>query len=130
LALRIEAGENLAQSQPQSFFAAFELRGSAQMGELVLLSPLGTILATLTWTPQSANLRNGGEARAFENLDAMLKSAAGTEFPVASLFAWLAGDNQPAPGWLADLSQLDNGKLTATRSSPQPAAELRIVLEP
>jgi len=34
-----------------------------------------------------------------------------------------------AAGWSADLSQLESGRLTARRTQPLPAAELRLILE-
>ena len=114
----------------ESFFAAFELTGSASIGVLAIFSPLGNTLATLTWSPQTAALRANGETRSFETRDAMLKSATGAEIPVASLFAWLAGEPRATPGWLADLSQISSGKLVARRTEPLPTVELRIVLDP
>lgn len=114
----------------QSFFAAFELMGNAESGQLAIFSPLGSTLATLSWAAQTATLLANGETRQFETLDAMLKSATGAEIPVGSLFAWLAGEPRDTAGWLVDLSQLANGKLSAKRSAPQPTVDLRIVLEP
>lgn len=127
--LKIEADGNLAHNQPQSFFAAFELMGSASTGELAIFSPMGSTLATLTWSPQTTTLRANGETRPFETLDAMLKSATGAEIPVVSLFAWLAGEPRVTPGWLADLSQISSGKLVARRTEPVPTVELRIALD-
>jgi outer membrane lipoprotein LolB len=114
---------------PQAFFSAFELRGNAQQGELILLSPLGTALATLNWSAQRASLQTGSERREFDNLDAMLQSTLGAPLPVDSLFAWLAGEPKDAPGWQADLSQWGQARLTATRLNPLPTAQLRIVLD-
>jgi outer membrane lipoprotein LolB len=116
--------------QPQSFSAGFELTGTAHTGALVLSSPLGNILAALSWTPDSAFMRANGELRRFESLDALLLTATGAAIPIATLFAWLQGDNASAPGWLADLTQLDAGRLVARRTEPAPPVELRLVLEP
>lgn len=123
LALRVES------EPPQSFFAGFELSGHAGQGELRLFSPLGTTLADLRWSPQSATLSNNGETRQFESLDALATQATGTAIPIAALFQWLAGVQTGADGWSADLSQLDDGRLTARRTQPAPAAELRLILE-
>ena len=127
LAVRVDA--DLPQSQSQSFSAGFDLSGNALAGELTLYSPLGTTAATLIWSPQTAILRSNGDIRYFESLDALIKQAVGTEIPVAALFAWLAGENQIAAGWSADLSQQPNGKITARRTEPAPPAELRLVLD-
>ncbi len=129
LALQVGADSGPTQTPAQSFFAAFELTGSASSGVLAIFSPLGSTLATLTWSPQTTTLRADGETRQFETLDAMLKSATGAEIPVASLFAWLAGEPRVTPGWLADLSQTASGKLIARRTEPLPTVELRIVLD-
>ncbi len=123
LALRVES------EPPQSFFAGFELSGNADQGELRLFSPLGTTLADLRWSPQSATLTNNGETRQFESLDALATQATGTAIPIAALFQWLAGTQASAADWLADLTQLDAGRLSARRTQPLPTAELRLILE-
>ncbi|MBU0587655.1 MAG: hypothetical protein KJ852_03720 [Gammaproteobacteria bacterium] len=124
LALRIDS------DNPQSFSAAFELSGNAQSGALVLSSPLGSTLAALSWTPDTAVMRANGELRRFGSLDELLRQATGAALPIAALFAWLGGDQATAPGWLADLTQLGTGRLTARRTTPLPEVELRLVLEP
>ncbi len=125
LALRIDD-----QSEPRSFFANFELSGAADAGELLLSSPLGTTLAQLRWSPQSALLRNNGQTRAFDSLDTLAVEATGTDIPIAALFEWLQGRSVPADGWQADLTQIQTGRLLARREHPTPAAELRLILEP
>ncbi|MBX9871789.1 MAG: outer membrane lipoprotein LolB [Burkholderiaceae bacterium] len=125
LALRVDD-----RSEPRSFFANFELSGAADAGELLLSSPLGTTLAQLRWSPQAALLRNNGQTRAFDSLDALAVEATGTDIPIAALFEWLQGRAAPADGWQADLTQLQGGRLLARREQPAPAAELRLILEP
>jgi len=124
LALRVETPE------PTSYFASFELSGQARAGELLLFSPLGTTLAQLRWSPQAALLRNDGQTRAFDSLDALAAEATGTAIPIAALFQWLQGQPVAADGWQADLSQLGEGRLLARRAQPEPAAELRLILDP
>jgi outer membrane lipoprotein LolB len=117
-------------SQPvQTFSALFELRGAPQAGELTLTTPLGNTLAQLYWSPGEALLKNGGETRRFDSVDALIEAATGTAIPVGALFAWLAGRDERVPGWRPDLSQVGTGRLQATRESPQPRADLRIVFE-
>lgn len=133
LALRVDP-DNSAPSgnsgeQSQSFSASFELTGNAQSGGLLLFSPLGTTVAELTWTAQTAAMRANGETRSFNSLAELLKQATGTEIPVASLFGWLAGNHVSTPGWLADLSQYGVGRVVARRSDPAPAVELRLIFE-
>lgn len=124
MALRIDSNE------PQSFSASFDLVGQAQAGELILYGPLGSTAAHLSWTPDSATLRSNGAVRQFSSLDALATQTTGTNIPIAALFDWLAGLDVVAAGWEADLTQLGNHRLTARRLSPEPVAELRLILEP
>lgn len=124
LALQVES------EAPQSFAASFELKGSADRGELLLFTPLGQTLARLAWSPGQASLRAQGQERAFDSLDALVAHVTGTPLPVAALFDWLAGRERAVPGWQADLSQLqENNRLVARRSMPLPAAVLRVALQ-
>lgn len=123
LALRVES------DPPQSFFAGFELRGNTRNGELSLLSPLGSTLGRLEWSPGDALLRWNGELRRFSSIDALTREATGTELPIASLFRWLAGEQTPGDGWAADLTGLADGKIVARRTAPVPAVEMRLVFE-
>ena len=117
-------------SEPvQTFSALFELRGAPQAGELILTSPIGNTLAQLHWAPGEALLKNGNQTRHFESVDALIEAATGAAIPVGALFGWLAGRDERVPGWRPDLSQVGAGRLQATRESPQPRADLRIVFE-
>ncbi len=123
LALRVD-------SDPvRNLSAAFELSGNASQGELRLFTPLGSTVSSLHWAPGSAQLRSGGETRNFESLDALSMQLTGAAIPVAALFQWLSGVNASGGDWQADLSQLEQGRLTARRAEPAPTAELRLVLE-
>ena len=117
------------EEQPsQSFSAMFELRGNARTGELVLVSPLGNRLAQLEWKDGHAQLTSAQETRSSESLDSLLQEATGSRIPVAALFRWLKGEQSTAPGWSADLSALEDGRLVAHREAPVPKATLRIAL--
>jgi outer membrane lipoprotein LolB len=117
-------------SEPvQTFSALFELRGAPQAGELILTSPIGNTLAQLHWAPGEALLKNGSQTRRFESVDALIEAATGAVIPVGALFGWLAGREERVPGWRPDLSQVGAGRLQATRDTPQPRADLRIVFE-
>lgn len=131
LSVKIDALDTQAPGPPQGqfFSAAFELTGDAHKGELTLLSPLGNVLALLTWTPITATMNANGTARNFDSLDALIHHAAGVAIPVASLFSWLAGHEIPTAGWQADLSEYSSGRLVARRTAPLPNAELRLALE-
>ncbi len=123
LALQVQS------DQSQSFSASFELKGSAQQGELALYSPLGSTVAQLAWEPGNATLRSNGETRRFDSIEALSAQATGTPLPLGTLFDWLAGKPTELPGWQADLSMLAEGRLVARRTAPPPAAVLRIAFE-
>lgn len=115
---------------PQAFSAGFDLSGSPQAGELVLSSPLGNTVATVRWSPGVAELQQAGQVTRRTSLDELSTELGGTALPVAALFAWLRGLPETAGGWSADLSRQTDGRITARRHSPAPAAELRIVFQP
>jgi outer membrane lipoprotein LolB len=129
LALRVQADPASGQAQEQSFSAAFELSGSADRGELLFFTPLGSTAAAIHWLPGRAVLQSKGETREFEDLSQLIQQLLGTDVPVAALFSWLAGREQEANGWQVDLSQKAQGKILARRLSPAPSAELRVLLE-
>ncbi len=114
----------------QSFSAMFELRGTAQAGGLVLLSPFGNRIAQLDWKDGHAQLVSGQDTRTSDSLDTLLQDVTGTRIPVTALFSWLKGIQASATGWQADLTGIADGRLTARRDDPQPTATLRIALTP
>lgn len=115
---------------PQSLSAAFELRGDSAHGSLLLTSPLGTTLAEAQWTPQETVWRTPSETRRFANTAQMsAQLTGGTPLPLAALFDWLQARPTRADGWEAELQDLTQGRLRAQRTQPEPATQLRIVLE-
>ena len=121
---------NVQSEPPQTYSAGFDLRGSAQIGELLLATPLGTTLATLQWAPGRAVLTQGDKTTERTSLDALSTDLGGTALPVAALFAWLEGRAVTVDGWEADLGRHSEGRITARRTHPLPAAELRLIFQP
>jgi outer membrane lipoprotein LolB len=119
----------LQSTPPQNWSTSFELQGSAAQGQMLLLSPLGTTLARLSWTPQQAQLEQGQDKTESPSLQSLSQRLTGTHLPIAALFDWLAGQATTVPGWQVDLSGHPQGRLTARRSTPEPEAVLRIVLD-
>ena len=113
---------------PRAFFSGFELRGKPEQGELVLNSPLGNRLAVLRWSPQEAVLDSGNQVQRFASVDELIKEVTGAAVPLPALFDWLGGKNTALAGWSADLSQQAEGRISASRTTPQPRTDLRIVL--
>jgi outer membrane lipoprotein LolB len=122
LALQVE------EQASQSFSASFELSGSAQQGQFVLLNPLGNTLARIQWNTSHAEITMGQTTRESESLDALLRDVLGTDIPVTALFSWLEGTQVAAVGWQVDLSAISAGRLVAQRHTPTPQTTLRIVL--
>ena len=122
-------GLHLQTDPPQNWSTSFELQGSAGQGQMLLLSPIGTTLARLSWTPQSALLEQGQDKTESRNLQSLSQRLTGTHLPIAALFDWLAGLDTEVPGWHVDMSAHPQGRLTARRHSPEPEAVLRIVLD-
>jgi outer membrane lipoprotein LolB len=112
----------------QALAANFDLQGRPDKGELTLSSPLGTTLARMQWDGASATLSANGEQRHFDSLQELARQATGSDLPVASLFAWLQGRDELAPGWQVDLQDLPNGRIQA-RHIEAVQAELKIILE-
>ena len=123
LALQVEDA-----SQPP-LSGGFELEGNPNRGVLTLLNPLGNVVARIEWAPGTARLQSGDQRRESASLAELLEQLTGSALPIAALFAWLRGEAISSPGWEADLSHLDHGRLSATRYDPLPQAQLRIVLD-
>ncbi len=137
LLLRVDAS---AAQAAQSFTAGFELRGDASSGELRLLSPLGTRVATALWSPQQVRLLGADGAQSFASLDELSQRVLGQSVPLAALPDWLAGrpwagaphDLQTQGfvqlGWQVNTSARAAGQLEARRSAA-PAVLLRVRLD-
>lgn len=120
----------LVQSEPvSSMSAGFLLRGNAEQGELDLYSPIGTTIGALQWSPRSVQLLQGNTPQRFDSLVELTEQTTGAALPIEAIFSWLQGQSIPAQGWQADMSNLQQGILTARRVSPLPEVSLRIKLD-
>ena len=128
LAVRVDGVDGGAA---RSLSAAFELRGSAEAGQLNLATPLGSVLAQARWAPGTVVLATPqGETR-FPDLDALTREVLGESLPVAALFDWLRGrpwagatsrpTRAPAEpgfeqlGWAVNLARFDEAQVAARR---------------
>lgn len=114
---------------PQRVTVSFLLQGSPERGELALYSPLGNTIALARWSPGKAELQQGPTVQQFVDLDTLTEAISGSPLPVVAMFSWLEGQNVSANGWVANLDDLPAGRLQARRESPEPVAEMRIVLD-
>lgn len=122
-------GLQLHSEPPQQWHALFELQGSAQAGEFKLLSPVGNILARLSWDEHEALLERGNEVQTAPTVQDLMQRLTRTAVPVGAMFDWLEGRAMAHAGWVPDLGHLAQGRISAKRVSPEPAALLRIVLD-
>jgi outer membrane lipoprotein LolB len=114
----------------RSFSVGFQLAGNAVAGQLKVLSPLGSVLRQLQWDDSGAWLENGtGNRQRYSNLAELTRLVLGTELPIQALFDWLQGKPSAAQGWEPDLSRHKEGRISATRREPQPAVQLRVILD-
>lgn len=120
----------VSSDPPQSYSATFELGGTPQAGELLLFSPLGSTLASIRWSPAGAQLQQGERITRRADLDSLAAELTGAALPVFALFDWLRGKPSAASGWEADLRRHADGRVSARRLHPAPAAELKLVFEP
>jgi outer membrane lipoprotein LolB len=127
----------------RSVSAAFDLRGSADRGEMQLTSPLGTVMARARWRPGEVVLKSSDGEKSFPDLAALADEVLGEPLPLGALFDWLRGrpwsgaPSRPlAPpsagfeqmGWTVGLERLQDGWIVAQRSAP-PAVTVRAKLE-
>ncbi len=122
-------GLQVHSEPPQQWHALFELQGSVQTGELKLLSPMGHLLALLSWDEREAELERGNERQKAPTVQDLMQRLTRTAVPVQALFDWLEGRAMLHAGWEPDLGHLAQGRISARRVSPEPAALLRIVLD-
>ncbi len=114
---------------PQSVSAQFDLIGSAMAGRMDLSTPLGTTIAQMRWTAQSAEVLSSGETRSYSSLADLTSATLGAELPVDVLFQWLKGEAAPTPGWQVDLADWQQGRIRAQRTEPSPRVDLKILLD-
>ena len=121
--------------------AGFDLRGDARHGELLLSTPLGTVLARARWSPGEVMLKSPDGEKRFANLAALSEEVLGEPVPLEALFDWLHGrpwagaPHRGTPdggfeqlGWSVDLARRSEGWILARRTEP-PAVTVRARLD-
>jgi outer membrane lipoprotein LolB len=139
MAVQVEAYQGAAARNAST---QFELRGTAQRGDLQITSPLGNLLAQARWQPGEVQLVTSDGTQTYASLDAMSQQLLGERLPMAALIDWLGGKPWPeAPsqplaagpgfeqlGWSIDLARFDEGFVVATRAQA-PRTTVRVRLE-
>ncbi|MEN9451071.1 MAG: hypothetical protein RLZZ369_130 [Pseudomonadota bacterium] len=131
-------------AEGQSF--TFYLQSTPKTGQLDLMTPLGTQLAQVNWSPQGTRIESSEGTQQFASLTEMSQQLLGEDVPLQALPHWLQGmpspDLPPArisadhlgfeqAGWTIDAHGLPNGKLQATRAqtSAQRLITIKVRLE-
>lgn len=114
---------------PQQFSASFVLTGSATEGELTLDTPLGTTLAKAHWAPGVAALLQSGNTHTYASMDDLTAALTGEPLPLVALFGWLQGEANTVNGWVPNLSQWPQGRISASRQALAGNTDIRVVLD-
>lgn len=142
---RISAVATAEDGKVQQLHGSFELSIDGDSGQLMLLTPLGSTVAVLAWSEDSAMLkRANGAIEAYPSARDMLERTLGTAVTPAMLRAWLYGNpiegvpvDSIGPGrfsqlgWNVDYERGDAGRVTRlviARDTPRPA-ELRLAID-
>ena len=121
----------VVKNPPEQFSTAFEMSGHAEQGQLHLLSPLGTTLAVVRWTPQGASLQQSNDIQQFASMDELTQSLTGAALPLPQLLIWLDRAGPSVAGWQIKAEVLKNGRrVLAERQQPLPALQLTLLLDP
>lgn len=132
-------------SRGQSVNASFELQGDARRGRLEMSTPMGSLVARVSWKPGTAWVQTPEGERTYDDIDALTQELLGEALPVQALFDWLRGRPWPqAPhraageggfeqlGWQVDLRRFGDQLISAQRLNPRGAealATLRLKLD-
>lgn len=139
------------QSEPaRGMSFGFFFQGHVQRGSLSLMTPLGSQVAQVDWTPESATLRRvgpgGGEDIQRGSIEELAEAALGEALPLQTLVHWMQGRPDPSlphqlktetgtfeqRGWLIDTRERAQGRILATRER-QPGlrdARIQVRLDP
>lgn len=139
------------QSEPaRGMSFGFFFQGQVERGNLSLMTPLGSQVAQVEWTPTSATLRRigpgGGEDIRRGSIEELAEAALGEALPLQTLVHWMQGrpdpslPHHPQPeagtfeqrGWLIDTRERAQGRTLATRQG-QPGlrdARIQVRLDP
>lgn len=134
-----------ADQSAKGLSLGFFFSGNTDVGQLDLMTLMGSQIAQVSWQPGEAWLTNEKGRQRYDNLDELSIAALGENLPLRSLVQWMQGQpdldlpSLPGPqantflqeGWLIDTSELPEKKLHATRSaSPtQRGVQLKIYLD-
>jgi outer membrane lipoprotein LolB len=142
LSIKLQAFQGL---EAKGVSLGFFFNGNDQGGQLDLMTPLGSQVALVRWTPSDAWLQTDKGDRHFDSLGELSEQVLGEPLPLAALMHWVQGrpaPDLPAPtnttaqsfeqsGWRIDTTDIAVGKLNAQRpaSAQQRGITVRIRLD-
>lgn len=122
----------------------FFFQGQLERGSLSLMTPLGSQVAQIEWTPKAATLHRigpaGGEQLRRGGIEELAEAAVGEALPLQTLVHWMQGrpdpdlPHSPQPeagifeqrGWLIDTRERAQGRILATRQGRPGLRDARI----
>lgn len=129
----------------QSVNANFELLGDPRQGRLEMSTPMGSLVARVSWKPGLAWVRTPEGERSYDDINALTEELLGEALPLQALFDWLRGRPWPQAahrqagaqsfeqlGWQVDLRRFPEQLIAAQRLDPrggEPLATLRLKLD-
>ena len=143
MSIKLDAHEG---REPEGLSLAFHLQLQGEAGQLSLMTPLGSQVAQVEWTPSLATLRRigpaGGEDIRRGSIDELAATALGEPLPLQTLIHWMQGRPDPAlphrpqseagtfeqSGWLIDTREHPQGRIVATRQGQPGLRDARILV--
>ncbi len=142
LSIKLDAfNEQAAKGISLGFFFS----GNDELGQLDLMTLMGSQIAQVGWTPKQAWLSNDKGQKQYPNLDTLTQEALGEPLPLRALIHWMAGEPDPSQasesgdqagrftqlGWQIDAQNLANKRLQATRTATatQRGVHLKVYLD-
>ncbi|UXH77445.1 outer membrane lipoprotein LolB [Roseateles amylovorans] len=133
------------QARGQNVTANFELLGDPRRGRLEMSTPMGSLVARVSWQPGWVSLRTPDEERQYDDVESLTQELLGQALPVQALFDWLKGRPWPQAahrpvgeqgfeqlGWQVDLRRFNDRLISAQRLNPdggEAIATLRLKLD-
>lgn len=131
---------------PRGVSFGFFFKGHVERGSLALMTPLGSQVAEVEWTPEGATLRRigpgGGEDIRRGTIDELAEAAMGEPLPLQTMIHWMQG--RPAPdqphaltrepgvfvqrGWTIDARERNQGRVLAMRQGQAGVRDARILI--
>lgn len=128
------------QERARQFAAQFHLRttGAGERGTLMLVSPLGTTVGQVKWSPTQAVVIDGSGAQTrFDSFATMMHEMIGVRVTARTLLRWMQPTESASTiqheGWMLDSSHYSvaqrAGVIKVKRNEPLPAIRITLVLD-